>query len=302
MLKLQGIIPPMITPLTDQDRLDLASLESLLEYMIDGGIHGVFLLGTTGEAPSLTHELRKQLIDAATKIIAGRIPVLVGISDTSFTETIQLAKTAEKYPVDAFVLTHPYYFPSYGPQFRQYVDHVLDAVSLPVILYNMPENTKVKFDLDLVRYALDRDGIIGMKDSSGDLDFFWRSCELAAASGKEFPILMGPEHLLGTSIRLGGSGGVSGGANLWPSLFVRMFEAAKGNDLAKMRDLQKKIDLLGKIYRVAENGGRVFRGLKCALKYRALCSGITAQPFTEPDPAEQKRIFQIVDELNPVKL
>lgn len=302
MLKLQGIIPPIITPLTDQDRLDLASLESLLEYMIDGGIHGVFLLGTTGEAPSLSHELRKQLIEAAAKIIAGRIPILVGISDTSFTETILLVKAAEKCPVDAFVLTHPYYFPSYGSQFRQYVDHVLEVVSRPVVLYNMPVNTQVKFDLDVVRYALDRDRIIGMKDSSGDLDFFWRSCELAAASGKEFPILMGPEHLLGTSIRLGGSGGVSGGANLWPSLFIRMYDAAKANDIQRMRELQMRIDLLGKIYRVVENGGRVVRGLKCALHYRGLCSGIVAQPFTEPDPEEQKKIFQIVDELNPVKL
>lgn len=295
-MKLQGIIPPVVTPLLGQDKLDLKGLERILDNMINGGVSGVFLLGTTGEAPSLSYQVRRDFVVESTRIVAGRVPILVSISDTSFTETIQFARQMEMLPISAFVLTTPYYYPAWGPQIRQYIDKVTKAVSLPIVLYNMPANTKVKLELETVQFAIDHPKIIALKESSGDLDYYWRSVELARGQ-KDFSVLIGPEHLLGASVRLGGNGGVNGGANLYPELFVNMYKAAKSNKTAEMEKLQKKIDLLGRIYRIPDFGLGVTRGLKAAMEIRGLCSALPAQPFTKISSSEQKKIAAVVEEL-----
>ena len=108
---LRGIIPPMITPLSGRDALDHAGLDRLIEHMIDGGIHGLFILGTTGEGPSLSYRLRCELIDRTCTQVAGRIPVLVAVTDTSFVESVNLANHAADAGAAAAVFSAPYYFP-----------------------------------------------------------------------------------------------------------------------------------------------------------------------------------------------
>ncbi|MHC4569171.1 MAG: dihydrodipicolinate synthase family protein, partial [Planctomycetota bacterium] len=92
---LRGIIPPLVTPLLDRDTLDTAGLERLIEHVLAGGVHGLFILGTTGEAPSLSYRLRYEVIDRVCGQVAGRVPVLVGITDTSFVESANIARKAE---------------------------------------------------------------------------------------------------------------------------------------------------------------------------------------------------------------
>src|SRR3990170_3778806 len=91
-----GIIPPLVTPLIDRDTLDDTGLSRLLEHVVEGGVNGVFILGTTGEAPSLSYRLRRQLISRVCELIAGRLPVLVGVTDTSFVESVHLAQHARE--------------------------------------------------------------------------------------------------------------------------------------------------------------------------------------------------------------
>src|SRR3954463_12682381 len=93
-LACRGIVPPIITPLKDRDTLDVAGLENLVSHMLVGGVHGIFALGTTGEAPSLSYRLRREMVERTCKLAAGRVPVLVGITDTSFVESVQLARHA----------------------------------------------------------------------------------------------------------------------------------------------------------------------------------------------------------------
>ena len=109
---LRGIVPPLITPLLERDTLDSDGLERLLNHVIAGGVAGVFILGTTGEGPSLSYHLRREMIDKTTAIVKGRVPVLVGITDTAFVESVNLSKYAADCGADAAVLTTPYYFPA----------------------------------------------------------------------------------------------------------------------------------------------------------------------------------------------
>ncbi len=103
-----GLIPPMITPMSSRDRLDVDGLGRLVEHLIQGGVHGLFVLGTTGEAPSLSHRLQQEVVSRTVEFVAGRRPVLVGITDTSFVETVRLAEHAHKVGAAGLVLSTPY--------------------------------------------------------------------------------------------------------------------------------------------------------------------------------------------------
>lgn len=294
--KLQGIVPPMVTPLKDSDTLDGEGLEKLLERMVAGGVHGVFLLGSTGEAPSLSYRLRREVIEASCRIIRGRIPVLVGISDTAFDESLALAKVATDAGADAAVVAPPFYFPIQGQELIRYYRKLAKALPLPMILYHMPDLTKVKFDLDVVRFAVDMPEILALKESSGNLDFFWRACHIAQARA-DFSVFVGPEHLLAPAIRLGGDGGVNGGANLFPELFVQMYHAVLAGDVSRIDVLQTKIDQLGEIYHVARGGMGVCRGIKCALQCLGICGEMPAEPFGVLDEEERREIGRIVERI-----
>src|SRR6185436_15234991 len=118
---LRGIVPPVVTPLLDRDTLDAAGLERLLEHIIAGGVSGLLLLGTTGEGPCLSYRLRRELIDRACRQVRGRVPVLIGITDTAFVESLALARHAADCGADAVVAAPPYYFPLGQPELQEYL-------------------------------------------------------------------------------------------------------------------------------------------------------------------------------------
>ena len=213
---LSGIIPPLITPLSDRDTLDAEGLERLIEHLISGGVSGLFILGTTGEGPSLSYRLRRELIETTCQLTNGRVPVLVGITDTSFTESVNLAKYSADAGATHVVTAPPYYFPAAPPELLEYVQDLVAEMPLPLFLYNMPGLTKVSFEIDLVRRALDMPGICGVKDSSCDMIYFHRLIEVAKQRG-DWSVLVGPEELTAEAVLLGGHGG-----------FVATHEAIKG--------------------------------------------------------------------------
>eukprot|EP01031_Cornospumella_fuschlensis_P053425 gene53425-65254_t len=139
---IRGIIPPLVTPLSDRDTLDVPGLERLIEHLITGGVSGLFILGTTGEGPSLSYRLRRELIERSCKLAGDRVPVLVGITDTSFTETVALARYSEERGASAVVTSAPYYFPAAPPEMQEYIQHLVAEMPLPLFLYNMPGLTK----------------------------------------------------------------------------------------------------------------------------------------------------------------
>ena len=244
---LRGVVPPLVTPLADEYNLDLPGLKKLIEHVLSGGVHGLFLLGTTGEGPSLSYELKYEMVKKSCEIIAGRVPVLVGITDTSFAESIRLAEHAAACGADAVVLAPPYYFPAGQPELLEYFEHLAPKLPLPLFLYNMPAMTKVTIDFDTLRKASEIDNIVGFKDSGGNMIKYHEYIN-AMQDKPDFSMLIGPEELLGESVLFGGHGGVAGGANIKPRLFVDMYEAAVAGDLDKIKKLQKEIFTLRKLY------------------------------------------------------
>lgn len=294
---LRGIVPPLVTPLKDRDTLDAAGLDRVIARVLAGGVSGLFLLGTTGEGPSLGYRLRRELIERACQQVAGRVPVLVGITDTAFVESVCVARAAADAGADALVVAPPYYMPEGQPELREYLAHLLPELPLPLFLYNMPPLTKVPYEIDTVRWAVQQPRIVGIKDSSGSMSYFHRLIE-AATARPEWALLMGPEDLLAESVLLGGHGGVPGGGNIFPRAYVELCAAAEKGDLARSRELHGLVLRVSEgLYRVGQHPSAVVKGVKCALSCLGLCDDFMAEPFHLFREPERKRIQAAVEDL-----
>lgn len=292
--RFSGIIPPLVTPLTDRDTLDVAGLERLLAYLLASGVHGIFLLGTTGEAPSLSYRLRREVITRAAQIINQRVPLLVGITDTSFVESVSLAEHAANAGAAAVVLSTPYYFPAGQTELMGYIRNITAALPLPLMLYNMPSLTKVWFEHETLAKLTDVERIVGIKDSSGDLQYFTRLMELRSAR-PDWSILIGPEAYLPAAMKLGGDGGVSGGANILPRLFVACYDACVAGDKTRIAELAADINDLQQIYDIGKYASRFIKATKCAASLLGLCDDFMAEPFHRFRAPERERVRRILE-------
>lgn len=293
-----GIIPPLVTPLRARDELDTEGLERLIEHVLAGGVNGIFILGTTGEGPSLGYRLRRELIQATCRLVNGRVPVLVGITDSAFVESLNMARCAAESGASALVLAPPYYFPEGQPELVDYLHRLVPELPLPLFLYNMPMMTKVCYAVETVREAMDIPGITGIKDSSGDLEYFARICRLAGERRPEWSVLIGPELLLPQAIRLGGHGGVCGGANLFPRLFVGIYDAAMAGDQDRLSELVARAEILSRAYRIGKHASSAIKGIKCALSLHGICSDFMAEPFHrfhEPEREQVRACLECID-------
>ncbi len=295
-LKLQGIIPPLVTPLKDRDALDEEGLARLIEHVVAGGVHGLFILGTTGEAPSLSYRLRRELISKVCDLVGQRVPVLVGITDTSFIESVHLAEHAAQSGAAAVVLSTPYYFPAGQTELTSYIENITPQLPLPLVLYNMPSLTKVWFEVETLARLTQHEKIIGLKDSSGDIHYFENALALHTQR-PDWSFMIGPEHLLASAMRLGGDGGVSGGANLFPRLFVDCYEAAVAHDANKLAQTKQAIDELQHIYDIGKYASRFIKGTKCALSLRGICDDFMAEPFHRFRAPERARVQAVLEAL-----
>ncbi|MHB0957069.1 MAG: dihydrodipicolinate synthase family protein [Pirellulaceae bacterium] len=291
--RFHGIIPPLVTPLTDRDTLDEPGLQRLVEHVIAGGVHGIFILGSTGEAPSLSYRLRCQMIERTCQLVQRRVPVLVGITDTAFVESLSVARAASAAGAEAVVLATPYYFPAGQTELIAYVQHLTQELPLPVMLYNMPSLTKVWFEIDTLRQLAAIDSILGVKDSSGDLDYFRRLVSLRELR-PDWSLLIGPESMLCEALVLGADGGVCGGANVLPQLFVGCYQAAVREDRAQAAALMAEICAFQEIYTIGKYASRFIKATKSALSLLGICSDFMAEPFNHFLPPQRQQVRDIL--------
>ncbi|HNZ80769.1 MAG: dihydrodipicolinate synthase family protein [Bacteroidales bacterium] len=294
---IQGIIPPMITPLEDMNSLDVPGLEKLVEHILSGGVHGLFILGTTGEAQSLSYELRHELIERVCRQVGKRVPVLVGISDTSLVESMHLAEKAFAEGATAVVSAPPYYYAPAQQELIDFYQSLADVLPLPLFLYNMPSHVKVKIEPATLKAIAQHPNVIGLKDSSSDMVYFHSLIQIM--KDKEgFSLLVGPEELTAEAVLLGADGGVNGGANMFPSLYVNMYKAAKSRDLDTVLALQQQIMYISNsIYKIGKYGSSYLKGVKCTCSLLGLCSDYMALPFQRFNAPERKRVGQILENL-----
>jgi 4-hydroxy-tetrahydrodipicolinate synthase len=295
--KLNGIIPPMITPLLASEKLDAIGVENLVEHLIKGGVNGIFILGTTGETQHLSIKLREELIRETCKAVAGRLPVLVGITDTSMSESLYLANIAAECKADSLVAAPPYYFALGQPELYEYYQALSEKCPLPLYLYNMPSHTKVMIEPDTVKRLSELPNIVGLKDSSANGVYFHKLLHLFK-NDPDFALFIGPEEMMASVVLMGADGGVAGGANLYPELFVALYNAAAAKELQKVAELQDKVMSVGEaLYGIGRFGSSYIKGLKTALALKGICSDCLAQPFNTFQLPEKQKVQQALVQL-----
>lgn len=296
MTAAKGIVVPMITPLQSDGELDLKGTEKLINHLIDGGVHGLFILGTTGEGPSLSHQQQLELVKFVCDKVNGRVPVLVGVMDCSYQEAINISEEAEKYGAYAAVFAPPFFYNISQEELYKFADQLIQEISLPVYLYNNPALTKVKFEIETIKKLMAKHEIMGVKDSSANMIYFQQL--LKQTQSADIPLLIGPEELLMQSLLTGGCGGVPGGANAFPRLFVDMYEAVKSGHLDKARCLQKEVLKISEIVYsgVGYGSSNVINGIKCCLKYMGVCEDFLAKPLEKASTEKALKIQQFLNE------
>ncbi len=245
-----GVIPPVVTPLHADGSFDAASFERSINRMIDAGVHGLFILGSSGEVVFSSDARRREVIETAMRVVAGRVPVLVGCIDMQTTRVIEHARVAQELGADAIVATAPFYALGGVDQIERHFRLIHEAVDLPLFAYDIPVCVHVKLGIDLLM-RLARDGVLaGVKDSSGDDVSFRFLIDDNAAAGNPLTILTGHEVVVDGAYMSGASGSVPGLANIDPAGYVRMWDAYVAGDWERVRAEQTRLSHLMRIVTV----------------------------------------------------
>ncbi|WP_306057876.1 dihydrodipicolinate synthase family protein [Natronococcus wangiae] len=219
---LRGVTCPTVTPF-DDGSIDESALVDLLEHLREGGIDAIFACGTSGEFPSLGPDERRRVIELTVDHADG--PVVACAGATSVDETVGHVEAADAAGADVAALLPPYFTPANKPAGnRQFFEAVLEATSIPLLLYNIPQYTGRRIEPETVAAVAEHDRFVGVKDSSGDLSYFQ---SLVRETPDEFLCLMGYDSLLVPSIRMGGDGGINALSNVAPGTFRETFEEAE---------------------------------------------------------------------------
>ncbi len=242
-----GVIPPVVVPLTQARELDVPSFERSVNRMIEAGVDGLFILGSSSEVVFSTDQRRSDIIQNLVRIVDGRVPVLAGIIDTETERMIEHGKRAEQMGVDALVATCPFYALQGIDEIEWSFRCLHDALDLPIFAYDIPVCVHNKLDTDML-VRLGRDGVLaGVKDSSGD-DISFRYLVMGNEdAGHPMSILTGHEVVVDGAYLSGADGSVPGLANVEPYGYVRQWKAAQAGDWAKVKEEQ---DRLARIMRI----------------------------------------------------
>ncbi|MCC6176623.1 MAG: dihydrodipicolinate synthase family protein [Chloroflexi bacterium] len=278
-----GIIPPTITALDADEQLDRAGMARLVEYQIQGGVHGLFVLGSNGEGPCLRDNVRQAVCEAAVEVAGGRVPVIAGVLQPSTARIIDDMRLLRDTGVAAFVATAPYYFGGYSTD--ELVEHfrrLADATDLPILIYNIPQTTKVSIKADAVIQIAEDPRIAGIKDSSGA----WPEVQrlILERPREDFVILQGNQQMGAISLMLGADGLVPGFANVHPRLIRDLYDAVQRGDTAGALERQATWDRFIRI-----RGRATLHGTKLLAAHLGLIKPNLTAPLPTMTSEEAKR-------------
>jgi dihydrodipicolinate synthase/N-acetylneuraminate lyase len=231
------------------------------------------------------------------------VPVLCGITDTSMTEALGVARHAADAGVSALVMAQPYYQPIPQSDLWHYTSTIAKQLPLPLVLYEMPSHTKLNFTLETVRKAMDLPNVIGLKDSSGSFGYYAHVIELRDRHRPDWTLLCGPEEMIGPTVMLGGNGGVTGSANVFPNVYGEVYNAAVSRDLNRFQKAQANVlRVFEALYSINDQPTKWIRCVKAALSQLGICSDRPADPierFPEATLAKAKANLETVRDLLP---
>lgn len=286
-LTLKGIISPMPTPFAGEGEIDFERLGQLVDRLIEGGVDGLFPLGTTGEFFTLTREERRKVVDVVSERTNGRVPVLAGVCDPAPKNVITYAEDASDAGADAVVATPPYYYTTTEEGLYRHFRMIQESISLPLVLYNIPEWTHNLVPTEVVARLADEKRIVGMKYTEYN---FFNLSKFIEAVGSKISVFTGSDAMTWACLEMGGAGAVIGTSNVFPVETSRMFDLETEGKHEEARELQQR--LLPAIEAVGM--GKFPAGLKEAMRVAGFPVGEVRPPLVPLQAQEKEAVRRLV--------
>ena len=294
----KGVIVPIITPFTLDEKIDVKSLKNLVNYLVDAGVHGIWAAGTSGEFSALSDLERLKVMETVAEEVNGRIPIIGNISATSTKLAIKLAKDSSNIGIDGLAVTPPYYYDSSQSELIDHFVQIKNQTSLPLWVYNIPSTVKTTVEPSTIATLAKDSIVVGIKDSSGtgeklaELTFMCKRDEIA------LKIFLGSVYRIPYAQKLDAHGIIPGDANLLPSYVVKAWEYGLINSNIESNTYMKKIDEARKIQNLSKSGADIsskLAGIKSGLKERGIIeSDIMSSPLKSLTEEEKQPIKNIL--------
>ena len=269
----RGIIPAVITPLTSDEKFNEKAMRKLINHLIDGGVHGLFVVGTTGEFYGLTPTEKREILLVTMDETRGRVPVYAGTNGITTRESVMLTQLAEECKVDAVSVLTPLFVTPNQDQLIKHYKSVAACTSLPVILYNNPPKTGVNIAPGTVAKLAEIPNIVSIKDSSGDLTLTADYIRLTQ-DRDDFSVLMGRDTLIYGALCYGATGSIASCANVAPRMCVDIYEKYMAGDLAGSLQAQFNLAPLRSAFNIGT--------FPAVIKESLTLLGIEAGPCMDP--------------------
>ena len=248
--EIKGIIPPVVTPMDADERVNIPELRNQVERQIAGGVHGIFPFGTNGEGYILSLKEKEEILEAVVDQVRGRIPVYAGTGCISTADTIYMSKRAEQMGADALSIITPSFALASQKELYDHYAEVARHVNIPIVLYNIPARTGNKLLPETVaKLARDVDVILGAKDSSGDRENLKAYIDLTRDLDKDFSVLAGNDGNILFCLQNGGQGGIAGRANLWPATVASIYDCYVAGEVEKAEAAQEAISRIQTVFK-----------------------------------------------------
>lgn len=266
-----GVMPPLVTPLTAEGQLDEPGLHRFVEHVLAGGVHGVVILGSSGEAALLPPDVRRRVIDVTVEAVNGRVPVIAGTGEPGTTQCVATTRAAKRAGVDAVIVVPPYYYPLDQEAVKRHYRAVRE-VGLPVLAYHIPSMTKVPIEVPTLLQLAEEGTLSGVKDSAGSFGYFQQVVD-GTRNLTHFAALQGSDAYLFAAMVYGGDGIISVISQVAPRVMVALYAAARAGEWERARALHRRYQRLGPVI-----GPGWIPAIKGALSALGICGPHVAAP------------------------
>lgn len=292
--RIEGVIPAVMTPLKEDGTMDMSALETHIRYLVDAGVDGLFIGGTTAEGAFLTAEERKAAFTLAREVSGGKVTLYVVILRPHTEQVISELRDFAPLEPDYAATVTPFYYTVSQETIADHYTRIANASDVPFLLYNIPQNTHNPIALSTTLALAEHPNIVGIKDSSGAFTSFTQG--ILTPLDHEFAWIQGEDILDAASLLFGAPGLVTGLGNVWIEPYVEMFQAARSGDAERVKEAQRKINSLARIIHVSQ--GAVIPAIKMAAALRGRGNGHMRIPGDTVKPKIRASIEKVLNELD----
>lgn len=289
-LEMKGIIPPIITPMHEDESVNYEELRRQVNRLIEGGVHGLFPFGTNGEGYILTADEKKKILEAVVEEVDGRVPVYAGTGCISTKETIEMSQMAQSLGADVLSIITPSFALASQEELYQHYKKVAESVRLPIVLYNIPARTGNSLSPATIGRLAKIDHIVAAKDSSGNFNNILEY--ISASKGEDFSVLSGNDALIIWTLLAGGTGGIAGCANVFPHTMASIYDYYVKGEIQKAEEANESI----RPFRACFKYGNPNTIVKTAVALLGYPVGKCRAPFCDVPEEGVNAIKKVLDE------